>query len=1368
MIWKKLSFLSVMVVLQCSLRRQTVSSWHFSPTTLRSIKYRLPPPRQLLSSPPFGFRCCSSAQSSTVLRYSVGTDVRNATAIATATSVNSPEIQLHSKAEQPSSPSLFEITAPYRPTGDQPKAIDRLVKQIHRGDKYNILRGITGTGKTFVMANILARLGNRPALILCHNKTLAAQLARELRSLLQKNQVHLFVSYYNHYVPESYNEKNGKFTSKKSSISQELNALRHMATRALVQHSDTVIVASISCIYGLGLPSSYLDAAFTWQVGDGDQYSEGEILAMLQGGMYTSISSDADGSLSSSKNITDMEQGEYFVSRSPSGGGFSIIFYPPTEPSLVKVKFEVSDMKKIDPPGSKSKVCHYAISSIVTISPKDYKVVSTKDCITIFPARHHALCTNEERFQESLSRIQEELLERLRELKAEAKLIEADRLSRRVSQDLMLLRETGNCNGIENYSRHLALRKEGAAPDTLLEYFGSQNFLLFVDESHVALPQLAAMYRGDRARKKMLVKHGYRLPSALDNRPLKESEFWDRVSQTIFVSATPGKKEMQLISNIRNNNPVDMIIRPTFVCDPPIEVRPTKNQLNDLVLEIKARMQKKERSLVLTLTKNDAEDLSSFLMENGVSSKYIHCGLKTRERSNALQSLQLGEIDCLVGVNLLREGLDLPEVSLVAILNADVEGFLRSETALLQTIGRAARNQSGRAILYANRLTESMEKCISSTEKRRELQLAYNEKNGKKIKTTKGSSKSPIFDLLSDQIERVSSFEGGSSTVLVPGNSIKPEIESCTITIDRGTHEISLSRIPNKPGVYFWKDSEANILYIGKAKSLRKRILSYVRPGTKHGSRTKAMLAKAKILDFVITPTERDALLLEANLINHHNPPYNVLLKDGESYPYICASIGDELPEFRIVPRRQMVGEANKYKYFGPYPHFSDITAVLEGIDETYGLRSMRFHARFGDVDKEKYKARFNQAYREVFQGTGKSHKLSLFDVRSKGEEASIIFDSDCNESRDVVVVVKSNAESKEVLVLVLQLRQGLVMGQFCYSYELNQDCDRNENYAEAIKVILTNRHYPSGEASQTPGYSFFPNEVLLQYPLSDVKDLSEIIKSSRDDVEINRKESRISVRSRAMTGARAQIDTRVIDFALRNAKQMAQEKWSRDKNFALPTSVDGTAAVELAGLLSLEKAPEKMECFDISHLQGEAAVGSRVVFVNGRPKPHLYRRFNLKSVENTRDDYANLEEVVSRRFQRARTQSGIVEKDDPWSVPDIVVIDGGKGQLKAAIKGMAKAHFFPSNICSNDSDSDYLLSEQIKLPNGLDSSYPVFVPIIALAKSEEEVFQPGSKHSLNKKSDSPALLLLRALRDESHRFALTSHRKKRSKNMKF
>ncbi|VEU41398.1 unnamed protein product [Pseudo-nitzschia multistriata] len=1341
-------WLCMMIVIQLSLRQKSVGSWHIIP---RTIKQGIN--RQLLSPPryiPCGRNTNPCLRSTTALMYTVETGMQNATApfVTAPTATLIKEAQTLSQTKTPLPPS-FEVTSAYLPTGDQPEAIDRLVEQVQRGDKYSVLRGITGTGKTFVMAHTLARC-NRPALILCHNKTLAAQLARELRSLLQKNQVHLFVSYYNHYVPESYNEKIGKFTSKKSSISKELNALRHLTTRALVEHSDTVIVASISCIYGLGLPASYLDSAFTWEVGGGAQYSEEEIIGMLQGGMYTSKENEDNEWLELS-DTTSLEHGEYHMSRSSIDGALSVILWPPTEPSAIRVHFNVTKTNKEN--------LSYSIGSIDTICPNDDDNTFRMESVTIFPARHHSTGSDEERFEESLSRIQEELSNQVKNFNAESKFVEADRLSRRVSEDLMLLRETRNCNGIENYSRHLALRNEGAAPDTLLDYFGSQNFLLFVDESHVALPQLAAMYRGDKARKKMLVKHGYRLPSALDNRPLKEDEFWDRVTQTVFVSATPSKKELDLISNIHENTPIDMTIRPTFVCDPPIDIRPTGNQLEDLVAEVKKRIERKERSLAMTLTKRDAEDLSSFLIEQGIPSTYIHSGLKTRERSDALKSLQLGKIDCLVGVNLLREGLDLPEVSLVAILNADVEGFLRSETALLQTIGRAARNQNGRAILYADRITDSMEKCVSSTRRRREIQLAYNKENCKEVRSAKGSSFLPIFDLLSDKIKEETALDEESSTSEpMTASAAGYRKGESTVHVLRN---MDLNRLPKKPGVYFWKDRDSNILYIGKAKQLRQRIMSYVRPRAKHGSRIKAMLAKSETVDFLITPSERDALLLEANLINRHKPPYNVLLKDDQSYPYICASVGDELPEFRMVPRRQVYGDAGTYRYFGPYPDYSDITAILEGIEETYGLRSMRFKARFGDFDKEAYQARFDEAFREVFQTSEGSPMVPLSNMRLKGEEASIIFDSAYNKSRDVVVVVESDLLLNEIIVLVLQLRQGIVIGSFSYIFEFGKGHIMDRDLSEAIEAVLIERHYRSGEAPLRAGYSFFPDEILVQHPIRNLKELKDVIKLSRDSVEVERKDAKISVRKPAVSGSKKKVDARVIEFALQNAKQVARERETRRHGDALLTSVDGTAATELASLLSLEAKPEKIECFDISHLQGEAAVGSRVVFNNGRPQPHLYRRFNVNTVADTRDDYANLEEVLARRFLRARSVNSFdpVDKDDPWAVPDVVVIDGGKGQLAAALRGMAKARVFPSNLYSNET-----MYKDVESSSCLKNNIPpVFVPVIALAKRNEELFEPGSRYSINAKPDSPALLLLRALRDESHRFAVSSHKKRRS-----
>ena len=521
-------------------------------------------------------------------------------------------------------------------------------------------------------------------MILCHNKTLAAQLARELRSCLSKNHVHLFVSYYNHYVPESYNETTDRYTKKKSSVNDELDALRHLATRSLVQHRDVVVVSSVSCIYGLGMPKAYLEASVNWKVGDlvGETTTDiHEIMASLlymtpeEAQMNSNNSNSADDGRKGKRKKNDysdeLNRGNYQVS--DSGNVASLMVWPPSESFPIRV-----GMKK-----------HQDGYRITSIGHGHSTGMNSVKSTTIFPAKHHIKSSQEE-FDESLQRIQQELQWRVKELQEDGKMVEADRLSHRVSQDLLMLRETGTCSGVENYSRHMALREEGQPPDTLLDYFGNtlrtknssgttkdlftnlQDWLLIVDESHVTIPQLKAMYGGDRARKEKLVKHGYRLPSALDNRPLRSDEFWGRIPQAVFVSATPAKYELDLIRG--KNMPVEMIIRPTFVCDPKISVRPIENQLVDLLSEIQERAKRDERTLAMTLTKRDAEDLASYLVDHGISSTYIHSGLNTHERSNALKSLQHGEIDCLVGVNLLREGLDLPQVSLVAILNADSEG----------------------------------------------------------------------------------------------------------------------------------------------------------------------------------------------------------------------------------------------------------------------------------------------------------------------------------------------------------------------------------------------------------------------------------------------------------------------------------------------------------------------------------------------------------------------------------------------------------------------------------------------------------------------------------------------------------------------
>lgn len=847
---------------------------------------------------------------------------------------------------------------------------------------------------------------------------------------------------------------------------------------------------------------------------------------------------------------------------------------------------------------------------------------------------------------------------------------------------------------------------------------------------------------GDRARKLKLVEHGYRLPSALDNRPLKSDEFWERVERTLFVSATPGPMELESVDNC-----VDMSIRPTYVPDPVINVRPTKGQLDDLVKEVQSRALKGERTLALTLTKKDAEDLSQYLTKEGIKTDFIHSGLKTHERSKVLNALQEGSIDCLVGVNVLREGLDLPQVSLVAILGADVEGFLRSETALLQMVGRAARNINGQAIFYADAKTNSMQKCIEATASRRAIQIQYNEKHGKEMRSTTGSSMLSIFEILKDDIQVEQALDIYShKNNYDDQETIK---EPVTVSIERSSHgHIQTDHVPSKPGVYFWKDSSANILYIGKAKRLRSRVKSYLTPSAKHTERIKIMLKKAHRVEFILTPTERDALVLESSLIKLHQPPYNVLLKDDDSFPFVCASLGDQLPSFSLVPRPvETPRSSSGNKYWGPYPNYNDAAAILRGIEEEYGLRSKSFQCRFGDLEKDEYLKSFNQALDEVFcNPSGKGSRLPTMRLES---ESSLLFDHRHNAERDVISVAKYG-DRGEALVHVVQLRDGVVMGQYSYSCSIATGIAGDDDLGGIIQTVLEQKHYPLGDISQSTSNRFFPRELLVQHPLADGSELRKLFRRQYSYAEPMPSTQKLTIRTPAAKGARAETDKVAMTFALENAHEVVRQR-SLQSMECVHSSLDGSAANGLAELLSLTSAPHRIEAYDISHTKGHVAVGSRVVFEGGKPLKKDYRRFNIRSVEGI-DDYASIEEVVSRRFRKVwiDCEGGLVGDDDPWKMPDLVVIDGGLGQLSAAIQGMKKAGVFPSNKKNDQEETNNARSAT--------------VPVISLAKNLEEVFAPDSSKPLNDSPDSPALILLRSLRDESHRFALSNHRRRRSK----
>ena len=600
---------------------------------------------------------------------------------------------------------MFKLISKYKPAGDQPVAIDKLVKGINEGKKSQVLLGATGTGKTFMIANVIERT-NKPTLILAHNKTLAGQLYSEFKELFPENHVEYFVSYYDYYQPEAYVPQTDTYIEKDSSINDEIDELRHGATSSLINYRDTIVVASVSCIYGIGEKEEYKNNMLILK--QGDNVGRNFIIDRLVSMTYE-------------RNQIDFHRGTFRVNG-------DIIDVIPANERKNGVRIELFG-NEVD------RICEFD-----TLTGNIIKVLKN---ITIFPASHFV--TGEEKLKEAIKRIEEEKDKQIKFFKEKGKLIEAQRIKERCEYDIEMLKETGFCHGIENYSRHLALRDAGETPSTLIDFF-PDDFLLVVDESHVTLPQVRAMYNGDRMRKQTLVDYGFRLPSALDNRPLKFEEFEQKINQAIYISATPGDYELSLT----NNEVVESIIRPTGLLDPTIEVKPTKNQIDDLINEINIRVQKNERVLITTLTIKMAEELTNYLKSLNMKVAYLHSEVKTFERLKIIRDLRLGKYDTLVGINLLREGLDIPEVSLIAIMDADKQGFLRSERSLIQTIGRAARNQNGHVIMYADSISESMDKAITETQRRRKIQEEFNKEHGITPKTVQKE----VRDLISNEIKK--------------------------------------------------------------------------------------------------------------------------------------------------------------------------------------------------------------------------------------------------------------------------------------------------------------------------------------------------------------------------------------------------------------------------------------------------------------------------------------------------------------------------------------------------------------------------------------------------------------------------------------
>ena len=596
---------------------------------------------------------------------------------------------------------MFKLESKYTPSGDQPQAIDELVKGIENGEKHQVLLGATGTGKTFTIANVIKEV-NKPTLVLAHNKTLAGQLYAELKELFPNNHVCYFVSYYDYYQPEAYVPSTDTYIEKDSSINDEIDELRHYATSSLLSYDDVIVVASVSCIYGIGEVEEYRNKMLS--LGVGDNVERNTIMTKLVEMMYE-------------RNDFDFKRGTFRV----KGDVLEII--PAYENTKgYRIEFFGDEIDRIS-----------EIDSLTGV------VLQNKKTLTIFPASHFV--TSDEKLIEAVKRIKLELADRIQYFKDNNKLLAAERIEQRTNYDIEMLTETGFCRGIENYSRHMALRGEGETPTTLMDFF-PKDFLLVIDESHVTLPQVRGMYNGDRARKMNLVEYGFRLPSALDNRPLKFEEFEKKINQVIYVSATPGDYELEKTSN----QFIEQIIRPTGLLDPTIEVRPSKGQIDDLIGEIKARIAKNERTLITTLTIRMAEELANYLKDIDIKVAYLHSEVKTLERMRIIRDLRLGKYDCIVGINLLREGIDIPEVSLIAIMDADKEGFLRSERSLIQTIGRCARNASGHCIMYADKITDSMDKAIKETMRRRTIQEEYNKEHG----ITPQTIKKEIRDLISN------------------------------------------------------------------------------------------------------------------------------------------------------------------------------------------------------------------------------------------------------------------------------------------------------------------------------------------------------------------------------------------------------------------------------------------------------------------------------------------------------------------------------------------------------------------------------------------------------------------------------------------
>ena len=1308
--------------------------------------------------------------------------MRHARGLVSGASSASTEAEARG-GEASTSASTSGVRAPFEPSGDQPEAIARckhLLEEEKR--RFVCLRGATGTGKTFVVANVLSALEKRPALVVVPNKTLAAQVARELRAYLgETHRVELFVSHFSVYVPESYS--NGRYTEKRSAVDSDLDALRHRATRALVEPGKPpVVVASVSCLYGLGLPTDYVDAALTVEVGTSASKHgiDGVEDKLRDDLLYERV-----------MPYMDVERGQFRRGGAPDDDNcFDVRVWPPYLETALDLRVRGDD-------------------GVVVSCESNGRLL---DKLTIWPRVHYI--TPAERLKRALVSIKDELDEQMKQLKSQGCAIEADRLEQRTTADLQLLRELGWCPGAEHYSRHLRGSKPEEPPVTLLDYFSykadaespdqRRDWLLIADESHVMLPQLRAMYGGDRSRKTALVGAGYRLPSALDNRPLKSEEFWQRVPQALLVSATPGDIETEWVGGKTSDSMVDMVVRPSGVLDPPVHIIGKTNQLETLAHRVSEKANAGERSLVCVLTKADTEDLSTYLNSQGIRADWVHSELTAPQRAEKLSKLQQGELDCIVGAQLLREGLDLPSVSLVAILDADIPGFMRSARSLMQMAGRAARNKHGECILFADNVTGAMREMMEEVDRRREKQHRHNVANNLVPETaTLGSSTSTLslFEVMADEIEKEKEkWAVEQSAALTPKTSDvddeavekalrswrkrregggvrpgpKPSDAQKVVEIDTSerlvaetvldaygidaTHVERLRRLsrdmPSKTGVYRWIDENGKVLYVGKAKNLRNRTAHYLAPALIQSSpRHRKLLASARNLDSVLTPGgEADALALEARLIQRERPALNILLKDApkpESARIILTSSGAEGRIF--VARFKNEYESEKAERFWTLPTREAANRTLALLERTLDLRGVSFRSRFGEktavaewqfvskVASLVLDAKYDEAV-ELLEGRGNMAGALELRIRaqeeaergegSRGSLAALLqADSAAKKwNMDVIAAASSGGASCEVKVI--KIRDGTIIDVLGASIEL-PDTNVDDTISEATLAeaaqIVAEQMYASEDADH-------PDVVYVPHKVAEPETLRASLKSLGIGSSGATKKGKVLQHGAAKEGS---LLAALADMALENASESARS-----------TSVKTAAALLLKDAIGMFESPSTIEGVDVSHLAGQNAVTSFVRFEGGSPAPLKHRRYELSDAVTPSDDYGGISESIAARLKSKS------------KLPDLILIDGGVGQLTVAATALIEGGVHISNMFNDEDD---------KVGASARADGRRTVALCALAKgrsSGEEALwipslSPGGQVVGVKVDDArvEALKLLRSVRDSAHSVALGAHR---------